>query len=812
MHAATAHPWNLLLQPGMSLMRRLGFRAKMVLIATTLTVPLAWLTAQFLLDIQGEMKRAASEVQGTTLTGRLLDTIELTQRHRGLLNRSLAGDSAAGGPLAQTRDALAKALDATSAAVAAAPELALAAAWKATEADLRRLASGDVPGDAAAAFARQTALVEAQRRFLILAADRSELLLDPEPDSFHLMLLAVERIVPWTEALGQMRGRGAGMIKRGDATPAQLHDLIAYRELLMHQVASASQTIEALARVGVAAPEGFDAAVAATRSFLGRVEANFAAAAPVDDPATYFDAGTAAVEQVTRMAHAAQGQLAGILSQRHERLRRHWVLALAAGLGAVLGVAYLGLVFFRTSFGAVRVLQGSVAKLAEGDFAARIQLRGTDELSVVGHTLDAMTGRISEMVADIRSNASMVAQAGMKLSTDSQALSQRTEAQASSLEQTAASVQELTQAVEQTARTAQDVDGLATRVSGIAGAGGEAIRSAVTSMNDIQASSRRVQEIIGTIEGLAFQTNILALNAAVEAARAGEQGRGFAVVAAEVRTLAQRSAQSAKEIKALIGASVEHVDAGARDIGRSSQTFAEIATGVREVAERMRGLSASTVEQSSGLAQVTQAVRHIDELTQQNAQMVEQAMHSSALLSQRADRLAQAVASFRLRQGSADEALALVRRAVALYRDRGSPALGAITDDGGTWADRDMYVFAFDRGGVYRAFAGNAAKVGTSVRDVPGVNGDQLVRDAFERAASGGGWVDYEFSNPSTGAVDLKTSYVEPVSPDLVLGCGVYKKRSEAASDSAALAVDSARGKHRQPALAMTRLQTEPAH
>ncbi|MEI2676628.1 MAG: methyl-accepting chemotaxis protein [Burkholderiaceae bacterium] len=398
-----------------------------------------------------------------------------------------------------------------------------------------------------------------------------------------------------------------------------------------------------------------------------------------------------------------------------------------------------------------------------------------------------MTGRISEMVADVRSNSSMVAQAGLSLAADTKALSERTEAQASSLEQTTASVQELSGAVRKNAQGAEAASSMAARVQTIAENGGSAIQSAVVAMQDIQTSSSRVQEIVGVIEGISFQTNILALNAAVEAARAGEQGRGFAVVAAEVRSLAQRSSESAREIKSLIAASAGHVNTGVAQIGGASQTFAEIVQGIREVASRVHEIKTSTAEQSSGLDQIAQAVQHIDEITQRNAQMVESAMNSSSQLSGRAERLSSAVSNFRLRQGSADEALALVRQAVEMYRRNGHSALEQITDAANGLSDRDMYVFAFDRGGIYRAFAGKADKVGTSVREVPGVDGDKLVRDAFDQAAHGGGWVDYQFANPQTKATDLKSSYVEAVTPDLVLGCGVYKSRGKA---SGALVID----------------------
>ncbi len=456
-----------------------------------------------------------------------------------------------------------------------------------------------------------------------------------------------------------------------------------------------------------------------------------------------------------------------------------WIVV--GGGAAWLLTLYLGAAFIRTSLKAMRVLQGSVAQLAAGDFAARIQLPSTDELLTVGNTLDDMTGQISQMISEIRSNSSMVAQTGMRLADNTKALADRTEAQAHNLERTASSVREITQAVTASANSAAAVDGMAAEVRQIAEAGGVAVQSAVKSVEDIQTSSRRVQEIIGVIEGIAFQTNILALNAAVEAARAGEQGRGFAVVASEVRSLAQRSATSAKEIKHLIGESVEHVETGVQQINGTRQTFERIISGIREVADNVRTIAGSSREQSQSLASVAQSVVDLDELTQQNAMMVDEASDASAQLSERARRLAGAVESFRLRQGSADEALALVEKALACYKAQGARALDSITQTPAQFADRDMYVFAFDRAGVYRAFSGNVGKVATNVRNVPGVDGDKLVRDAFERASHGGGWVDYVFANPKTGSVDLKTSYVVPISDDLILGCGVYKSRDESA-------------------------------
>lgn len=430
-----------------------------------------------------------------------------------------------------------------------------------------------------------------------------------------------------------------------------------------------------------------------------------------------------------------------------------------------------------TAAQAARVLQGAVAHLASGDFASPVRLRVSDELHLVAGALDGMTDHLSQMVSDVRSNSSMVAQAGLVLAGDIEHLSRRTEQQAVSLEQTAASVLEVSSAVEKSAHGAQMVDQMAVDVRQIAETGGGTVTKAVAAMQAIQTGSRKMQDIINVIEALSFQTNLLALNAAVEAARAGEQGRGFAVVAGEVRALAQRSARSALEIKQLISQAVDQVEAGVREINGTRDTFSRIVDGIRQVADSTRLIASGAAEQSLALSQISQAVTHLDEITQENARMAEGAMRASSQLSARAAHLSGAVASFRLRQGSADEALQLVNKAKALYQQHGAQALALITQQGQDFADRDMYVFAFDRQGYYRAFAGRADKVNTAVRDNPGVDGAKLVKEAFEQTEHGGGWVDYQFINPQTGAVDLKTSYVVPVTDDLLLGCGIYKAR-----------------------------------
>jgi methyl-accepting chemotaxis protein len=288
--------------------------------------------------------------------------------------------------------------------------------------------------------------------------------------------------------------------------------------------------------------------------------------------------------------------------------------------------------------------------IADGDLTQQIRLEGADESALLLRSLERMQDSLRRIVGDVRRSSDDIQTASAEVASGNIDLSQRTEQAASRLQQTASSMEQLAGTVRQSAEAASQANQLAASAADVAQRGGAVVAQVVSTMQDINTSSKRIGDIIGTIDGIAFQTNILALNAAVEAARAGEQGRGFAVVAGEVRSLAQRSAAAAREIKSLIGASVERVESGSRLVKDAGDTMDEIVAGVRRVSDIIGEMSAGASEQSTGIGQVTSAVTQLDQMTQQNAALVEQSASAAESLAEQARKLAGAVAAFRIDQ------------------------------------------------------------------------------------------------------------------------------------------------------------------
>jgi methyl-accepting chemotaxis protein len=286
--------------------------------------------------------------------------------------------------------------------------------------------------------------------------------------------------------------------------------------------------------------------------------------------------------------------------------------------------------------------------VAAGDLTSSIEVRSRDEMGQLLTALGAMNDSLVRIVNQVRLSSDSIATGSHQIATGGADLSQRTEEQASSLEETASAMEQVTTTVQRSADSARSATALAAAASAVATQGGTVVAEVVATMRDISASSRRIADITGVIDGIAFQTNILALNAAVEAARAGEQGRGFAVVAGEVRTLAQRAATASKEIKALIGESVGRVEAGSRLVEGAGGTMEEVVQQVQKVAQLIADISTATEQQSAGLGEVSKAVSQLDQVTQQNAALVEESAAAADSLSHQAQRLTELVGAFKL--------------------------------------------------------------------------------------------------------------------------------------------------------------------
>ncbi|MBI5257866.1 MAG: MCP four helix bundle domain-containing protein [Burkholderiales bacterium] len=397
-----------------------------------------------------------------------------------------------------------------------------------------------------------------------------------------------------------------------------------------------------------------------TQGFEGYVKGFEATVAQIErGELTTTQAANAEMGKYKQAVHGMESAVEAIndRAQKHAHAAAPVIEAVRArGTALSLGFSALALVLaVGLCWGVTRSITVPLARavalaetVATGDLSSRVGATSRDE---IGHLLAAL-GRMNEslvqIVGQVRNASDSIATGSAQIATGNADLSQRTEEQASNLQQTAASMEQLTATVRNNADTAREATQLAAGAAAVAAEGGTVVGRVVNTMQAISDSSKKIADIIGVIDGIAFQTNILALNAAVEAARAGEQGRGFAVVAAEVRSLAQRSAQAAREIKGLIGESVDKVEAGAQLVGDAGRTMDDIVAQVRKVSQLIGAISSASSEQTDGIGQVNDAVTQLDQVTQQNAALVEESAAAAESLKQQAAQLAQTVSVFKL--------------------------------------------------------------------------------------------------------------------------------------------------------------------
>ncbi|GAA4418642.1 methyl-accepting chemotaxis protein [Acidovorax lacteus] len=446
----------------------------------------------------------------------------------------------------------------------------------------------------------------------------------------------------WVRASAALKSSDAGQIQQLNADMAETSRGASELQKKLEALALDAQSKALLADVAVRRKAYVDARA----GLLERKKSGADVAAAVDsDLKPLATAYIAALTAVSEHAHRQADQYAQ--ETRDQATLSEAMLVVGAALSVLLGAVFALWVtrsITRPVSEAVRLAQA----IRSGNLVHSIEPRGQDEMAELVTALNGMQDHLAQIVRQVRDGAESVATASQEISQGNHDLSARTEQQATALEQTAASMEELNSTVRQNADNARSANQLAVQASTVAESGGSVVAEVVHTMRDIQASSQKVADIIGVIDSIAFQTNILALNAAVEAARAGEQGRGFAVVAGEVRSLAQRSAESAREIKSLITASVERVEQGSTLADKAGHTMHEVVLAIRRVTDLMGEISAASQEQSQGVGQVGTAVAQMDQATQQNAALVEEMAAAASSLHTQAQELVQTVAVFQL--------------------------------------------------------------------------------------------------------------------------------------------------------------------
>ena len=630
--------------PGVRLFRALQFRSKALIISAVFMLPVALLAWNFLASKAESIEFSAKERTGVSYLREAVPLVKLGQQYRlHALQAQAKGGTAP--ELAESR----KALDTQMAK--------LDAVEKTFGADLgtaKALAAVKAAAAAAAAaspeklFEAHSAHIDAVVALMGQAADGSNLTLDPDLDTYYLMDGSLGATPVLVEALGKLRGVSAAVAASGqpaDATAQQIITASAVAtELFEGRLAGALDKIYGV-HPDYKAAFNADDLMPQMRAFRG-----LATAAKSDAP-TLIARGTAVVDAMVGLQLKMIDHLDELLQARVDGMARQRNLTMATVVAALVLGFYLFYSFYLVTQGGLNEVKRHLLAMTDGDLTTSPNPRGKDEAAALMLSLNDMQASLRKIVSRVRGSSDSIVHASSEIADASMDLSARTEQTASNLEESASSMEEISSTVKHTADNVREAALVASGNSQSAARGGAVIAEVVSTMQEINASSKKISDIIGTIDGIAFQTNILALNAAVEAARAGEQGRGFAVVASEVRSLAQRSAQAAREIKTLITTSVEKVESGTQVVQGAGDTMQELVANARRMNDLLAEISTAASEQSSGIAQVGVAVNDLDRMTQQNAALVEQTAAAASALKDQAVGLAGEVAKFKMPAG-----------------------------------------------------------------------------------------------------------------------------------------------------------------
>ena len=647
----------------MPLLHRLRLSHKFLILSCVALVMAALPSTLDLRQLGQDVQALQAQARGMPALRSLSQTVRLVQTHRGLSAAMLGGNEQLAARRPGVRDALNQAFDAAAAQVAtAAPAHAgdldrLRQDWQAL-----RQSVDDRSLQPAQSMARHTALVARLLQLSETLLHASGLSTSPHRDTQALIQATLQQLPMLGEQLGQMRAIGAGALTRGEL-PREVRGQLRAQHARADELRTGA--LDSLARAlehNGAFAAALDAPLATMKARSGEALQRVATAlldvAELGQDATaYFDTLTAGIDAGNALGGQAVDLLLAQAQERAAGAQRH--LLLMAGAIALLALAagLLAVAFVRSITQPLAQAVALANAVAEGDLGGQDVPHGSNEVGRLIAAQQQMRARLRPVIGQVRRGAESVATASSQIAQGNQDLSGRTESQASALEQTAASMEQLSATVRHNADTAREASQLAAQARDMAAQGGTAVEQVVDTMQGVHQAARQMVDIIQVIDGIAFQTNLLALNAAVEAARAGEQGRGFAVVAAEVRNLAGRSGEAAKQIRTLIDDSNARVSAGNAQASAAGRTMGEVVQSIQRLSAMVGQISNASQEQASGVAQVGEAVTALDQVTQQNAALVEEMAAAAGSLSSQAQALVQAVAVFREGGGGARPAL-----------------------------------------------------------------------------------------------------------------------------------------------------------
>jgi methyl-accepting chemotaxis protein len=754
------------LKPGLILMGRLQLKHKLMAMGIMLLAPMVLLYGLSMHKHQADIAYVNGELEALDLSDHLTRITADTQQLRAHFVRGGQDGAGAAPELAGLLKALSARIDAFDKQQERIQAFSVSAPWVVVRG---KLLSAMVAQQAGRLTSMELDTVIASMNELNqLIAELSGLVLDPEAKSYQLMDILINSVPNTLEAASRLHHESS-------RSQASWVILVTASHQLAEGVEQLNRQYEAYARAGGEIPLAWQRSYPILQRSSAQMTAQ-ADAGPGMQQATMGDLSAESVHYLNLTEQEVEGALRRELLDRHGRIVQMAVVESAAFMVGLFGLIYLISAFSIVFKSGISQILEAVAAMARGDFSYKVKLHGRDELAEVAQLIDQTMDGLSRLVAEIRNSAAHVSLTGERVADGSARLAYRTEEQASSLRSSVAAISQLSAAVDTNSEAAQALHDLTSGLLEKAVAGQASMTDSVGLMNEMEVSSIKVFAIVKVLDNIAFQTGMLSLNASIEASKAGDNGKGFSVVASEVRQLAQQCATSAEDIRRLIISTKDLVKNCAGTLGSASNTLREIVQDVERVSSRLGVIAESSIQQSAGIKEVRHSVGGLDEITRENAVLVEDSTTSSNGLLDRASRLRQAVGTMRLRQGSPQEAIELVRRAVAHVKQVGrSQAIDDFHRQDTGFIDRDLYVFACDKAGRVMACGAKPEIIGQSANAMPGL-GEVFVTRAWHCAQSGGGWISYEYVDPLSQQVLPKESYVLDSGCGFFIGCGIYRQ------------------------------------